>query len=158
MKANFQKINNCFKNKSFIAIDQLAKISQIKKIFQTADQMKKIVEKKKPSQLLKGYCIAELFYQPSTRTFTSFLAASKWLGAMTIPIHGMNAYSSAVKGETIEDTVRSINQTTGADLIIMRHPENDSAERAAKASYVPVINAGSGKKEHPTQAVLDLYL
>ena len=157
MKVNLQKLNNSFKNKSFISIDQLTEVSEIKKIFQTADQMKKIVKKKKPSNILKGFCVAELFYQPSTRTFTSFLAAAKWLGAMTIPIHGMSIYSSAVKGEIIEDTVKSVNQTTGADLIIIRHPDNDSAERAAKASYVPVINAGSGKKEHPTQAVLDLY-
>jgi len=157
METGFQKLNNSFKNKSFIAIDQLTKISEIKKIFQIADQMKEIVKRRKPSNILKGFCVAELFYQPSTRTFTSFLAAAKWLGALTIPIHGMSMYSSAVKGELIEDTVKSVNQTTGADLIVIRHPENDSAERAVNASYVPIINAGSGKKEHPTQAVLDLY-
>ncbi len=162
MKANLKKINhnfinNNFKGKSFISIDQLTKISEIKKIFKVADQMEKLVLKKKPSNLLKGYCIAELFYQPSTRTFTSFLAAAEWLGAMTIPIHGMSSYSSVVKGETIEDTVRTIYQTTGADLIIMRHPDDNSAEIAAKYSYVPVINAGAGTKEHPTQAILDLY-
>lgn len=157
MKNNTSKFNNYFKNKSFFSIGQITKVSEINKIFKVADQMRNMVVKKKPSQILKGYCIAELFYQPSTRTFTSFLAAAKWLGAITIPIHGMNAYSSAVKGESIEDTVRSINQTTSADLIVIRHPDDNSAETAAQASFVPIINAGSGKKEHPTQAVLDLY-
>lgn len=157
MKNNTSKFNNYFKNKSFFSIGQITKVSEINKIFKVTDQMRNMVVKKKPSQILKGYCIAELFYQPSTRTFTSFLAAAKWLGAITIPIHGMNAYSSAVKGESIEDTVRSINQTTSADLIVIRHPDDNSAETAAQASYVPIINAGSGKKEHPTQAVLDLY-
>jgi len=157
MKINLPKFNGSFKNKSFISIEQLTKNSEIKKIFRVAEQMKDIVVRKKPSNVLNGYCIAELFYQPSTRTFTSFLAAAKWLGAMTIPIHGMSAYSSAVKGESIEDTVRTIHQTTGADLIIIRHPGDNSTEIAAQASYVPIINAGSGKKEHPTQAILDLY-
>ncbi|MBL7159400.1 aspartate carbamoyltransferase [Candidatus Microgenomates bacterium] len=157
MKVNSSKFNNNFKGKSFISINQLTRASEIKKIFRVADQMKKIVIKKKPSKMLRGFCIAELFYQPSTRTFTSFLAAAKWLGAITIPIHGMSAYSSAVKGESIEDTVKSIYQTTASDLIIIRHPADNSSERAAEASFIPIINAGAGKKEHPTQAVLDLY-
>lgn len=150
------KIKGSFFKKSIVSIDQFDKKS-IEILFLEAKKMEKIVRKKKPSRLLKGYCIAELFYQASTRTFTSFLAAAKWLGALTIPIHGMSAYSSAVKGETIEDTVRTVYQTTGADLIVIRHPGDDSAEIAAKASYVPIINAGSGKKEHPTQTLVDLY-
>ena len=145
-----------FFKKSIISINRFNK-KDINLLFKTSLQMEKIVKKKKPSSLLKGYCIAELFYQPSTRTFTSFLAAAEWLGALTIPIHGMKVYSSVVKGESIKDTVRVVHQTTAADLIIIRHPDDNSAEIAAKASYVPVINAGSGKKEHPTQALLDLY-
>lgn len=154
MKAG--KIKGNFFRKNLISVDQLGQ-KDIEIIFKTALMMEKIVGKKKPSCLLEGYCVAELFYQPSTRTFSSFLAASKWLGALTIPIHGMNAYSSSVKGESIEDTVRTIHQTTGADLIVLRHPKDNSAKRAAAVSYVPIINAGSGKKEHPTQAILDLY-
>lgn len=149
-------IKGNFKGKSIISIDQF-KLKDIKIIFALAKMMEKIVKNKKPSKVLKGYVVAELFYQPSTRTFTSFLAAAKWLEALTIPIHGMDTYSSAVKGESIEDTVRVVHQTTGADLIVIRHPDDDSAEIAAQASYVPIINAGSGKKEHPTQALLDLY-
>lgn len=152
----FKKIKGNFLKKSIISVDQFSQ-EDIEILFKTALIMEKIVKKKKPSQLLKGYCIAELFYQPSTRTFTSFLAAAEWLGAITIPIHGMDTYSSAVKGESIEDTVRTVHQTTSADLIVIRHPKDNSMEIAVKASYVPIINAGSGKKEHPTQAVLDLY-
>jgi aspartate carbamoyltransferase catalytic subunit len=154
---SFKKINKVFKNKSFVSINQLSSKLEVNIIFKTADQMKKLVENKKANGLLKKYCIAELFYQPSTRTFTSFLGAANWLGAMTVPIHGMSAYSSAVKGESLSDSIRSIHQTTAADLIILRHPDDDSSEIAAKHSYVPIINAGSGKKEHPTQAILDLY-
>lgn len=145
-----------FFKKSLISVDQLNK-KALRILFQEAFKMEKIVKKKQPSNLLKGFCVAELFYQPSTRTFTSFLAAAKWLGAITIPIHGMSAYSSVVKGESIEDTVRTVHQTTACDLIILRHPNDDACEVASQASYVPIINAGSGKKEHPTQALLDLY-
>lgn len=157
MKSSLIKFNNRFKGKSFVSIDQLTHVSEILKIFRVADRMEKIVLKKKPSDLLRGYCVAQLFYQPSTRTFTSFLAAAEWLGAINIPIHGMNSYSSVVKGETLEDTVRTIYQTTASDLIIIRHPDDNSAEIAAEFSYVPVINAGAGTKEHPTQAILDLF-
>ncbi len=153
----FKKFNNSFRGKSFISINQFSSKKEVEIIFNTADQMKKIVEKRKVNDLLKKYCIAQLFYQPSTRTFTSFLGAAKWLGALTIPIHGMSEYSSAVKGESLADSIKSIYQTTAADLIILRHPDDDSSEVAAKNSYVPIINAGSGKKEHPTQAILDLF-
>lgn len=120
--------------------------------------MEKIVASKKTAKYLKNKTIAELFYQPSTRTFTSFLAAAKWLGCeRVIAVHGMSNYSSAVKGESLPDTIRTIEQTTACDAIILRHPDDDSGAIAAKYATVPVINAGSGKKEHPTQALLDLY-
>jgi len=157
MKKNFLKFNNSFKNKSFVSINQFSSKREVEIIFKTADKMKNLVKNRAVNGLLKGYCVAELFYQPSTRTFTSFLGAANWLGALAIPIHGMSAYSSAVKGESLADSIRSIYQTSAADLIILRHPDDDSSEIAAKNSYVPVINAGSGKKEHPTQAILDLY-
>lgn len=157
MPAKLNKFNGKFKGKDFISIKQFTIKKELDLIFFEADKMKKIVAKRKTNGLLKNYCIAELFYQPSTRTFASFLGATEWLGAKAIPIHGMSAYSSAVKGESLSDSVRSIYQTTAADLIILRHPDDNSSEIAAKNSYVPIINAGSGKKEHPTQAVLDLY-
>lgn len=151
-----EKIKRSFYQQNLVAIGQITPMA-IRVLFKETAAMEKLVLKKKPAISLRGRTVAELFYQPSTRTFTSFLAAAKWLGAMTIPLHGMATYSSAVKGESIEDTVRTVHQTTGADLLVIRHPEDDSAERAAQASWVPVINAGSGKKEHPTQALLDLY-
>lgn len=119
--------------------------------------MKKEVEERKTRETLKGFCIAELFYQPSTRTFTSFLSAAQRLRATyIIPLQEMTN-TSVAKGESLSDTLRTIEETTGADLFILRHPEDDSAEKAAAAARVPVINAGSGKREHPTQAILDLY-
>ena len=157
LKSNGQKIDGSFKGKHFISISQIASREDIEILFNEADRMKALVESKSTNGDLKRCCIAELFYQPSTRTFTSFLAAARWLGALVVPVHGMSAYSSAVKGETLSDTIKSIHQTTAADLIILRHPEDESSEIAARSSYVPIINAGSGKKEHPTQAVLDLY-
>ncbi|MFC1711228.1 aspartate carbamoyltransferase [Patescibacteria group bacterium] len=157
MKHFNKQFKGTFKNKSFVSINQLTSKKEVNIILKTADKMKKLVNKRQVNGVLKGYCVAELFYQPSTRTFTSFLGAANWLGALAIPIHGMSAYSSAVKGESLADSIRSIYQTSAADLIILRHPDDNSSEIAAKNSYVPVINAGSGKKEHPTQAILDLY-
>lgn len=154
---SIEGIEGSFKGKHFVSIGQIKELSDIEKLFDVADEMKAIVESKKANGDLAGYCVAEIFYQPSTRTFTSFLGAANWLGAMSIPVHGMSAYSSAVKGETLADTVRSLHQTTAADVIVLRHPDDDSSEVAAEASTVPIVNAGSGKKEHPTQSVLDLY-
>jgi aspartate carbamoyltransferase catalytic subunit len=150
-------IEGRFKGKHFVTISQIRTVDEIERIFEVADEMKAIVEDKKANGDLAGYCVAEIFYQPSTRTFTSFLGAANWLGAMSIPVHGMSAYSSAVKGESLADTIRSLYQTTAADVIVLRHPDDDSSEVAAQNSEVPIVNAGSGKKEHPTQSVLDLY-
>jgi len=149
-------MNSFFAN-DFISVEQITQKKEIDTIFELADKSRKEIESKNFKPLAKRYCVCELFYQPSTRTFTSFLAAASYLGCQIIPIHGMQAYSSAVKGETLEDTIRTVVQTTAADVIVLRHPANDSSEIAAKHSCVPVVNAGSGSREHPTQAVLDLY-
>lgn len=144
-------------NKSYISVDQIKNRQQVDEIFKTADLIKTKVLKHEVYEPLKGMCVAILFYQPSTRTFTSFEAASRRLGAYTIAVHGMAQYSSVAKGETLEDTIRSIYQTTGCDAIVIRHPDNNSSEIASSISYVPIINGGSGTAEHPTQALLDLY-
>lgn len=149
--------NNPFKNQSYISVDQLKTPDQVNLVFERADFMKKVVESHKIHEPLKGKAVAVLFYQPSTRTFTSFVAAANRLGAYVVDIHGMETYSSVVKGETLEDTIRSIYQTTGADAIVLRHPDDNSSQVASAISSVPIINAGSGKAEHPTQALLDLY-
>ena len=142
---------------SYISVDQIKSRSQVDELFKTADKMKAAVLAHRVYEPLKGRCVAILFYQPSTRTFTSFEAAARRLGAYTIAVHGMAQYSSVAKGETLEDTIKSIHQTTGCDAIVIRHPENNSSEVAKSVSWVPVINGGSGTAEHPTQALLDLY-
>jgi aspartate carbamoyltransferase len=146
-----------FYQQSYVSIDQITSKKQIDELFAEADAMRQIVEAGEVYEPLRGKMVAILFYQPSTRTFSSFSAAARRLGAYVVAIHGMEQYSSVSKGETLEDTIRSIYQTTGADAIVMRHPDDSSAEVAAGVSPVPIINGGSGKKEHPTQALLDLY-
>jgi aspartate carbamoyltransferase len=141
-----------------VTIEQINNPKMVEDFFKTAQEMEKIVASKKTAKYLQDKTVAELFYQPSTRTFSSFLAACKWLGCeRVIAIHGMGEFSSAVKGETLRDTIKTIEQTTACDAIILRHPDDDSAVKAAEWASVPVISAGAGKKEHPTQALLDLY-
>jgi aspartate carbamoyltransferase len=104
--------------------------------------------------LLKGKILANLFYEPSTRTSSSFTAAMERLGGSVIPINEVK-YSSVSKGESLPDTVRTLE--CYADVIVIRHPEVGSAAIAAKAARKPVINAGDGIGEHPTQALLDAF-
>jgi aspartate carbamoyltransferase catalytic subunit len=99
--------------------------------------------------------MATLFYEPSTRTRLSFESAMLRLGGSVIGTEAARTFSSAIKGETLEDTVRMVS--TYADLIVLRHDEAGSAARAASVASVPVVNAGDGPGEHPTQALLDLY-
>lgn len=149
---------NPFARKDFVSVEQIINRREIDWLFKIANRMRVGVESNQALDLLRRSTVAILFYQPSTRTFTSFEAAAHWLGCpRIIAVPGMEAYSSAVKGESLPDTIRTIEQTTAADLIILRHPDDNSAELAAQYANVPVINAGSGRKEHPTQAVLDLY-
>jgi aspartate carbamoyltransferase catalytic subunit len=116
------------------------------------------MEKRKPNDFqrqLQGRVVATLFYEPSTRTRLSFEAAALRLGAGVISTENAREFSSAAKGETIEDTIRVV--AGYADLVIIRHYEVGAAERAAKLDVVPIINAGDGTGQHPTQALLDLY-
>lgn len=109
----------------------------------------------KRDESLRGKILASLFYEPSTRTRLSFESAMLRLGGNVLSMENASESSSATKGETIEDTIRIVDNY--ADVIILRHPEAGAAERAAKVSEVPVINAGDGTGQHPTQAFLDLY-
>lgn len=104
---------------------------------------------------LHGKILATLFYEPSTRTRFSFESAMYRLGGHVITAENANEVSSATKGETLEDTIRVLNHY--ADAIVLRHPETGAAERAAAVSDVPIINAGDGSGQHPTQALLDIY-
>lgn len=146
-----------FEGRDFISVDQVTSPEQLDDLFRVADIMGEIVESKQRSQALDALAVSILFFQPSTRTFSSFVSAAQRLGAYTQGFNEMAQYSSAVKGEDLSDTSISIFQTTAADAIVLRHPENNSSRVAAEASPVPVINAGSGTMEHPTQALLDLY-
>lgn len=104
---------------------------------------------------LQGRVLAALFYEPSTRTRLSFEAAMLRLGGRTMGTDNAREFSSAAKGETLEDTIRIV--AGYADVIVLRHQEEGAARRAAAVSDVPVINAGDGPGQHPTQALLDLF-
>jgi len=104
---------------------------------------------------LNGKIIATLFYEPSTRTRLSFESASLNLGAQVISTENASQFSSAIKGETIEDTVRVVGNYASA--IVIRHNQTGAVEQASKFSPVPIINAGDGSGQHPTQALLDAY-
>lgn len=107
------------------------------------------------SSALDGKVVASLFYEPSTRTRLSFESAVLRLGGTVVGTENAGEFSSASKGETLEDSIRVVSGY--ADVIILRHNEDNSSERAVLASNVPLINAGSGKSQHPTQALLDVY-
>lgn len=106
-------------------------------------------------QRMKGKVMATLFYEPSTRTRFSFESAMLRLGGGVISSENAHDSSSSAKGETLEDTIRVVGGY--ADVIVMRHFEAGAAERAARVSPVPLINAGDGAGQHPTQALLDAY-
>jgi aspartate carbamoyltransferase catalytic subunit len=99
--------------------------------------------------------MASLFYEPSTRTRLSFESAMLRLGGAVLGTEAAHTFSSAIKGETLEDTIRMVS--TYADVIVLRHDQEGAAARAAAVASVPVVNAGDGPGEHPTQALLDLY-
>jgi carbamoyl-phosphate synthase/aspartate carbamoyltransferase/dihydroorotase/carbamoyl-phosphate synthase/aspartate carbamoyltransferase len=124
-------------------------------IFGRAREMRAMVKQSGGADLLKGRVLACLFYEPSTRTSSSFIAAMERLGGSTIPITSGVQFSSVSKGETLADTIRTLEQY--ADVVVLRHPEVGSARLAADYASVPVLNAGDGPGEHPTQALLDLF-
>ncbi|MEP7166686.1 MAG: aspartate carbamoyltransferase [Candidatus Woesebacteria bacterium] len=123
-------------------------------VMKIARKMQKIVEKKGSSDLLKGKLMTALFYEPSSRTYASFISAMQRLGGGIIPIQGVQ-FSSVTKGETLADTVRTFESYS--DVVVLRHPEVGSAKIAADSMVKPLINAGDGVGEHPTQALLDFF-
>ncbi len=106
-------------------------------------------------EALRGKVVASLFYEPSTRTRLSFESAALRLGAQIITTENAREFSSAAKGETLEDTIRVISGY--ADAIILRHYEEGASKKASLISSVPIINAGDGPGQHPTQALLDAF-
>lgn len=124
----------------------------IERLFAEADRMRDLPRSAAP---LAGLILATLFYEPSTRTRLSFESAMLRLGGNIISTENAREFSSAIKGETVEDTIRIVNGY--ADAIVIRHYEQGAAHRAAEVSGVPILNAGDGPGEHPSQALLDLY-
>jgi aspartate carbamoyltransferase len=123
-------------------------------IFAVAHEMQEMVARVGSFDLWKGKILANLVYEPSTRTSSSFTSAMERLGGSVIPITEVK-YSSVSKGESLPDTVRTLE--CYADVIVLRHPEIGAAALAAKYARKPIINAGDGVGEHPTQALLDLF-
>jgi aspartate carbamoyltransferase catalytic subunit len=123
-------------------------------IFAKAAELEQADKNSKVPKLLDGKIIATLFYETSTRTRLSFEAAALKLGGGVISMADAKT-SSASKGESLEDAAKVVSGY--CDIIVLRHPENGAAEKAAASSQAPVINAGDGFSEHPTQALLDLY-
>ncbi|MBE7550676.1 MAG: aspartate carbamoyltransferase [Anaerolineales bacterium] len=147
-------IGNGLTHQDIISVSQFD-TARLDYIFARAHEMREMVERVGAVDLLKGRVLACLFYEPSTRTSASFIAAMERLGGAVIPITQGVQFSSVSKGETLADTIRTLEQY--ADVIVLRHPEIGSAQVAADYANVPVINAGDGAGEHPTQALLDLF-
>jgi carbamoyl-phosphate synthase/aspartate carbamoyltransferase len=122
-------------------------------LFTVAQEMRLGVQREGILSILKGRLLCTMFYEPSTRTSASFDAAMQRLGGRTIAI--ATSHSSTTKGESLADSIRTLG--CYGDAIVLRHPDESSAETAAKFSPVPIINGGNGSKEHPTQAFLDLF-
>lgn len=142
-----------FYGKDILSVKQFNR-ADLTYIFGVAAEMREMVKRIGTFDLLKGKLLANLFYEPSTRTSSSFFAAMERLGGSVIPINEVR-YSSVAKGESLPDTIRTLESY--ADVIVLRHPEQGSAALAAEFARKPIINAGDGTGEHPTQALLDLF-
>lgn len=137
------------KNRSLVSISDYSKEEYLK-ILSLAEEF----EKKPVQEILNGKVVATLFFEPSTRTRLSFESAVNRLGGRVLGFSDASS-SSSTKGETLRDTIKMV--CNYADLIVMRHPLEGSARFASEVSSVPVVNAGDGANQHPTQTLLDLY-
>lgn len=136
-------------NKSFVSITDYSK-EEIMDLVKKAAEFEKNVNQ----NLLKGKVVASVFFEPSTRTRLSFETAVARLGGRIVGFSDASS-SSVTKGESLKDTIKMLSNY--ADLIVMRHPLEGAARYASEVSDVPVINAGDGANQHPTQTMLDLY-
>jgi aspartate carbamoyltransferase catalytic subunit len=139
--------------KDLVGLEHLS-AAQITAILDTAEPFKEISERKiKKVPVLRGMTIVNLFFEPSTRTRVSFEFAEKRLSADTVNI--ASSGSSVVKGETLVDTARNL-EAMRIDMVVMRHPSSGAAQFLAERIPSNVVNAGDGRHEHPTQALLDM--
>ncbi|KAI0243763.1 Carbamoyl-phosphate synthase [Massospora cicadina] len=141
-----------FFRRNILTADQFTR-DQLHTLFGVAQEMGFMVKRGDPIDLLRGRVLCCAFYEPSTRTATSFQAAMLRLGGQVVTIN--ESTSSAQKGESLSDTIRMLNQY--GDAIVLRHPTPGAAKVAADCTTVPILNAGDGVGEHPTQAFLDVY-
>lgn len=137
------------KNRSLISINDFSLDEQLRILELAAEFEKNPIQK-----ILEDYVVATLFFEPSTRTRLSFESAASRLGAKVIGFSSA-ASTSVSKGETLKDTILTVSSYS--DIIVMRHPREGSARWAAEVAPVPVINAGDGANQHPTQTLLDMY-
>ncbi len=128
---------------------------EVEKILARAELMENSLNKGNTEQILKDKIVACIFFEPSTRTRLSFETAAFRLGGQVISVENAKENSSAYKGEAIEDTVKIL--CSYADIVVIRHPEAGIMNKIIKVADKPIINAGDGAHEHPTQAFLDLY-
>ena len=142
-----------FSGSHILSIDQFDR-SDIEKLFSVADKLEPYASKEKITRVLEGAILGNMFFEPSTRTRISFGASFNLLGGNVREITEVES-SSLAKGESLADTAQVLSGYS--DIIVMRHPEINSVQKFAEASRVPVINAGDGSNEHPSQALLDLY-
>lgn len=142
-----------FSGNHILSIDQFDR-ADIEKLFSVADNLEAFASKQKITRVLEGAILGNMFFEPSTRTRISFGASFNLLGGNVREITEVGS-SSLAKGESLADTAQVLSGYS--DIIVMRHPENGSVRKFAEASRVPVINAGDGSNEHPSQALLDLY-
>jgi aspartate carbamoyltransferase catalytic subunit len=140
-----------FKGRDIVSIEDFSR-EEINYILKSSHDMEPLAAKS--SDMLKGKILATLFFEPSTRTRLSFEAAMLKLGGSTIGFAEAEI-ASVRKGENLADTIRTVENY--ADIIALRHPLDGAAKLAAEFSKVPILNAGSGAEEHPTQALMDLY-
>jgi aspartate carbamoyltransferase catalytic subunit len=137
------------KNRSLVSITDYTKEEYIR-ILDLAEEF----EKQPTQKILEDFVVATLFFEPSTRTRLSFESAASRLGAKVIGFSDASN-SSVSKGESLKDTILTVSNYS--DIIVMRHPREGSARFASEVSGVPIINAGDGGNQHPTQCLLDLY-
>ena len=142
-----------FSGNHVLSIDQFDR-SDIEKLFSVADKLEPFASKEKITRVLEGAILGNMFFEPSTRTRISFGASFNLLGGNVREITEVGS-SSLAKGESLADTAQVLSGYS--DIIVLRHPENGSVQKFSEASRVPVINAGDGSNEHPSQALLDLY-
>jgi aspartate carbamoyltransferase catalytic subunit len=140
-------------SKDVLRADQFS-VDEIDLIMETARGYAAALERGEVLDRMRGKVLSTLFYEPSTRTRLSFEAAMQRLGGRVISVAEAKS-SSASKGESLHDTIKTVEGY--ADVIVLRHPQIGAAEEAARATDVPVINAGDGAGQHPTQSLLDLY-